>query len=169
MREDFLYFAFGSNLHTPQMAERCPGSEPLHSAHLDGHRLAFCGHSPRWGGGVATVVDDSAATVPGLVYRMTADDIEKLDVFENYPEIYRREDIALKTQDGSSLAAFTYRRNIVEPSAPSLKYFHQIWSAYRSLGLEQRGLWEAVETSLGNGKPGPGGSEQDLIPTTSPR
>lgn len=155
MTEILNYFAFGSNLHTPQMAERCPGSEPVEAALLHGHRLAFCGHSKRWGGGVATVIDAPGTVVPGLVYRMPWEDILKLDVFENYPEIYRREDISVETLRGERLAAFTYRKNIEDPQSPSLKYFHQVWGGYRKLNLDQQGLWEAVESLFnGNGKSG---------------
>ena len=151
MKEERLYFAFGSNLYTPQMAARCPDSEPLHPTWLPGYRLAFCGHSQRWGGGTATVVSAPDAVVPGLIYRMTPEDILKLDVFENHPDIYRREDIVLETRADGPLAAFTYRKNIEDHRPPSLKYFHQIWGAYRAFELEQQGLWEAVETSLLDG------------------
>ena len=45
-----LYFAYGFNMDTKQMAVRCPGSVALGRARLDGYELTFVWDSPGWGG-----------------------------------------------------------------------------------------------------------------------
>ncbi|NIP74067.1 MAG: gamma-glutamylcyclotransferase, partial [Gammaproteobacteria bacterium] len=67
MTDTILYFAYGSNLHPPQMHERCPTCTVLQPATLADYRLVFCGHSEHWGGGVASVVTAPGARVEGLL------------------------------------------------------------------------------------------------------
>ncbi|NJK89039.1 MAG: gamma-glutamylcyclotransferase, partial [Myxococcales bacterium] len=73
---DALYFAYGSNLHEPQMTLRCASAVLVEQAILHDHRLTFFGRSSQWdGGGVATVVPASGAQVPGAIYRLSAEDM----------------------------------------------------------------------------------------------
>ena len=79
-----LYFAFGSNLSSPQMRERCPGSEPLGPALLAGRELGFSYRSQNFPpGGAADVVEREGAEVWGALYRLTDWDLERLDRFEH--------------------------------------------------------------------------------------
>ncbi|TEA16277.1 hypothetical protein C8034_v001458 [Colletotrichum sidae] len=73
-----LYFAYGSNLHIAQMAERCPGSSFKGKATLAGWRWQI---NKR---GVANVVrvdpkDSSNCAVEGLVFSVTSKDLRSLD------------------------------------------------------------------------------------------
>ena len=109
------YFAYGSNLSTTQMMQRCPGSAVVGVAVLDG-----------WGWftnerGFANVADGpdrpplpraSQLTAPmtvdfeivpgqprvyGLVYTITAEDEAMLDVYEGVPsDVYRREMVPMR-------------------------------------------------------------------------
>lgn len=79
-----LYFAFGSNLSTVQMRERCPGSEPIGPALLEGRELGFAYRSQNFPpGGGADVVESEGAEVWGALYRITDDDLGLLDRFEH--------------------------------------------------------------------------------------
>src|SRR5262245_38411451 len=84
------YFAFGSNLDLAQLRRRCPGAQPLARATLARHRLAFAGYSPRWDGGVATVVPDPVARVVGLLVRLPRAELAALDRAEGHPCWYAR-------------------------------------------------------------------------------
>ncbi|TDZ54365.1 hypothetical protein CTRI78_v006385 [Colletotrichum trifolii] len=73
-----LYFAYGSNLHIAQMAERCPGSSFKGKATLAGWRWQI---NKR---GVANVIrvdpkDSSSCAVEGLVFSVTPKDLRSLD------------------------------------------------------------------------------------------
>ena len=175
-----LYFAFGSNLATGQMAARCPGSSVFLPGRLAGYRLAFIGTRSKWGnGGTATIEtapdscvhtpdssvhtpDSSVHTpentvntpdnsVPGLLYRMTPGDVEALNRFENYPTTYDHLFIEVTGEDGATYPAFTYRRAGDPANPPPMKYFHQIWRAYKAFGLDDSALLAAVERSLNHG------------------
>jgi gamma-glutamylcyclotransferase (GGCT)/AIG2-like uncharacterized protein YtfP len=166
MSAQTLYFAYGSNLHPPQMRARCPDCEPLQPAVLEGYRLAFRGRSTRWGGGVATVLPAPGARVHGLLYRLIPADLASLDDFEGYPTVYDHLRVTVTARDGSPQEALTYRKRSGEPLAPSLRYLHQMWRNYLAFGLEQGLLVQAVGEALDPGlEPGP---ELALAPATTP-
>jgi gamma-glutamylcyclotransferase (GGCT)/AIG2-like uncharacterized protein YtfP len=153
MSERLLYFAFGSNLHPPQMQQRCPNCEVLQPAVLADHRLAFAGWSQRWGGGAATIVAAPGAQVQGLLYRVSPADLRSLDGYESYPEVYDRVPVDVQARDGARLAALTYRKHDTDLRAPSLRYFHQIWRSYKDFRLDERLLLQAVEEALASEPP----------------
>ena len=169
-----LYFAFGSNLGAEQMATRCPGSSVFLLGKLAGYRLAFMGNSSKWGeGGTSTIVPapagegDAAGSsvdtpeirvntpkyiVQGVLYRMTPTNVEVLNGFENYPATYDHLLVEIAGEDGATYSAFTYQRTGSPPvNPPPLKYFHQIWRAYKAFGIDESALMDAVETSLNHG------------------
>ena len=147
-----LYFAFGSNLHLPQMRERCPDCEMLEPVVLADYRLAFRGNSARWGtGGVATVLPRAGAQVHGLLYRLSATDLERLNGYEHYPTVYAHLPVSVTTRAGAQHAALTYQRangHGEELRPPSMRYFHQIWRNYKAYALDEALLMEAVAETL---------------------
>jgi len=148
-----IYFAFGSNLHTPQMSERCPGSRVLQPGVLKGYRLAFSGYSGRWEGGVATIVTDPSCEVQGLLYDLNEEDQRNLDRFEGFPTVYDRLQVSVEERDGNLHSAMTYQKRNSDIATPSLRYFHQIWKAYRFFHLDEAFLLRVVEDSLNENIP----------------
>ena len=130
-----LYFAYGSNLDPDQMKRRCPDSTLLVPTRLDGHELRFVGFSKTWQGGVATVHPADGKTVPGLIYRMTPSDFDRLDVHEGG---YRRQIIRVPYDlTGDFVDAQTYIH--LDPNArhaPSPVYASIIAHAYGRLGVD---------------------------------
>ena len=139
-----IYFAFGSNLYPPQMAERCPGSRVLQPGVLKGYRLAFSGYSTRWEGGVATIVAEPFREVQGLLYDLTEEDQRNLDRFEGFPTVYDR----LQVSVGGEGWKTPFRDDL-----PKTKFGHH--PAFAQLfppNLESLPL-----PSTGRGIPAPGG------------
>lgn len=155
-----LYFAFGSNLDADQMSERCPGSHVFLPGTLASYRLAFIGKGSKWGaGGTATIEAAAGASVhtpnnsvPGVLYRVTPQCVEALNGFENYPTTYDHLLIEVAGRDGGTHAAFTYQRTGDAANPPPMKYFHQIWRAYKAFGLDEGALLDAIEASLNHGE-----------------
>lgn len=145
MREPLIYFAFGSNLHKPQMEERCPGCSVLQPGVLKDYRLAFCGQSPNWGGGVATILPEQGAEVQGLLYALSEADLQRLDAYEGYPGVYEHLPVGVTARDGTRQDALTYRKRNVDLRPPSVQYFYQMWRAYRALGLDEALLARALD------------------------
>ncbi|KAI1475624.1 hypothetical protein K445DRAFT_20597 [Daldinia sp. EC12] len=91
-----LYFAYGSNLSSVQMRERCPMSTPLGLAHLSGWKWII---NER---GYANLVKDETPSerlreetektrgAYGIIYCLHSDDEASLDMDEGVPWAYER-------------------------------------------------------------------------------
>ncbi|MCJ1332533.1 hypothetical protein MMC10_009226 [Thelotrema lepadinum] len=74
--KDRLYFAYGSNLHVSQMAGRCPESTFVGKATLQGYKWQI---NQR---GVANIIESGESYVEGLLYSISEEDEESLDLSE---------------------------------------------------------------------------------------
>ena len=104
-----LYFAYGSNMDRSQMRKRCPGARFIDVVYLPGYRLAFTRFSPRWGGGVADIVQHPGKKVWGLLYAMNSKVLEKLDRYEDYPHGYDRIQVEVFNSAVSYTGVWAYR------------------------------------------------------------
>lgn len=103
------YFAYGSNMASSQMADRCPGAVCRGVALLPGYRLAFDAWSNRRGGLVADVLPAPDSEVWGVLWQVTDDHAEALDRYEGVARgQYRRENVLVESPNGESLEAFAY-------------------------------------------------------------
>ena len=140
-----LYFAFGSNIDTAQMRQRCPSARVLAEALLPKHRLVFNGFSRSWGGAVASVMRDPDADVPGLLYDLAAADIARLDGFEGHPWVYARCARLVRLADGTQKRAQVYIHTQPERvGKPSWRYTMTIWRAYKVRGFDDTALLDAA-------------------------
>lgn len=118
--DDRLYFAYGSNLHMAQMGERCPYAAPVGRARLEGYRLEFRG--------VLTIVEDPKGVVEGAVWKTTPFDERRLDQYEGFPSMYRKEDITVKLQDENgtptdeTVTCYVYLMNAGRKALPYPSY-----------------------------------------------
>ena len=79
-----LYFAYGSNMDSAQMKQRCPLAKFVCRAKLPAHRLAFTLKSAKRDCGVADVLPDQAKDVWGVVYELPDNELINLDKREDY-------------------------------------------------------------------------------------
>jgi gamma-glutamylcyclotransferase (GGCT)/AIG2-like uncharacterized protein YtfP len=119
-----LYFAYGSNMNADQMAERCPESEFVGKACLEGYRLDFTTYSRSRGGGAADVLVDPTAEVWGLVFDLSDNDLQRLDRKEGTD--YRRCQREVVTSANVTLIAWVYEvitksDSFVPPTAAYMK------------------------------------------------
>jgi gamma-glutamylcyclotransferase (GGCT)/AIG2-like uncharacterized protein YtfP len=149
-KKPLTYFAYGSNLSEAQMLARCPGARSAGRGALRGYRIAFAGHSALWGGAVATLAPDPKGRVRGVLYELTAADLEALDRWEGHPHYYRR--VRATVSDGRRrdrrvyLYVMTPERALGEPA---MDYLVALLRAYVSLGFDP----EALLRSAGGGRP----------------
>ena len=80
-----LYFAYGSNLHHLQMKKRCKDSVYLKKINLKGFRLTF-----RSKFRAADIESKKNSIVPGGLFEISKNDEKKLDVYEDYPNLYKK-------------------------------------------------------------------------------
>ena len=80
-----LYFAYGSNLHHFQMKRRCKDSVFIKKINLKNFRLTF-----RSKYRAADIEPKKKSTVPGGLYEISKADEKRLDVYEDYPKLYKK-------------------------------------------------------------------------------
>ena len=80
-----LYFAYGSNLHHFQMKSRCKDSIFLKKINLKDFRLTF-----RSKYRAADIEPKKNSIVPGGLFEISKSDEKKLDMYEDYPTLYKK-------------------------------------------------------------------------------
>lgn len=135
-----LYFAHGSNLNRDGMEARCPDCEPMRSAVLEDWALTFRG--------VADVKPSGGAVVHGALWRISDRDLGRLDRYEGWPSLYRRELLAVRIEK-QELTAITYIMNDDYVGLPSPLYYRSIAHGYKQWGLPLDALEAAVASVKG--------------------
>ncbi len=80
-----LYFAYGSNLNLFQMKQRCKDSVFLKKYELKGYKLNF-----RSKYRAADIEKSKNSIVPGALFEISKSDEKKLDVYEDFPILYKK-------------------------------------------------------------------------------
>lgn len=122
-----LYFAYGSNMHSTQIRERCPSAKLIGKARLDNYRLAFTRKSVKnWPGcGVADVLPAQGKFVWGALFEIADQDIPALDKMEGYrpgraTNAYKRIAVTV-LKDGDPAGETSAQTYVVcEPVEPNL-------------------------------------------------
>ena len=79
------YFAYGSNLHHFQMKRRCPNCKYIKKIILNNYKLTF-----RSKYGAADIQRAKDHKVYGALYIISKQAEKKLDVYEEYPKLYKK-------------------------------------------------------------------------------
>ena len=80
-----LYFAYGSNLNHLQMKRRCKDSIFLKKINLSNFKLTF-----RSKYRAADIEPKKNSIVPGALFEISKSDEKKLDVYEDFPTLYKK-------------------------------------------------------------------------------
>ena len=80
-----FYFAYGSNLDHFQMKKRCKDSVFIKKINLKDFRLTF-----RSKYRAADIEPKKNSVVPGAMFQISKSDEKKLDVYEDYPTLYKK-------------------------------------------------------------------------------
>jgi len=117
-----LYAAYGSNMDSAQMAERCPHSPQQGTGWLESWRLTFGGEELGWEGALATVVEQEAERVFVVLYDVSDGDEKTLDRWDGVTlGYYRKLTVRVQTLEGD-VAAWLYVLNGYEGGLPSARY-----------------------------------------------
>ena len=141
------YFAYGANLHIAHMKSRCPRSAPVCAARLEDYRLTIAlpaaapDNQPGW----ATVTPRKGAGTPGALFRLHADDLPALDRFEDYPALYNRKNVEIRTDDGARQAMIYIMVHPLRAARPTAPYAQTLRQGYADFDLSM----EALESVLG--------------------
>ena len=131
-----LYFAYGSNLHHFQMKRRCKDSIFLKKINLKDFRLTF-----RSKYRAADIEFKRNSIVPGGLFEISKSDEKKLDVYEDYPNLYKK---FYFTYYGKKVMTYT----MVSKSSfkfPTEHYLNIIKQGYKDCGLSKKFLNKGIK------------------------
>ena len=130
-----LYFAYGSNLNHFQMKRRCKDSIFIKKLNLKGYTLNF-----RSKYRAADIEKKNNSTVPGGLYEISKSDEKKLDIYEDYPNLYKK---YYFNYYGSKVMTYT----MVGKSPfrfPTERYLNIVKQGYKDCNLDQKYLKKAL-------------------------
>ncbi|MDE6357551.1 MAG: gamma-glutamylcyclotransferase [Eubacteriales bacterium] len=134
-----LYIAYGSNLHLEQMKHRCPTAKVVGKGVIEDYELLFRQDVTS---AVATVEPLKNSKVPVLIWEIQQSDEDSLDIYEGYPDVYRKENIKVNV-NGEEIEGMIYLMNEKEIGIPSDKYLKTIEEGYKTAGFDLNILMEA--------------------------
>jgi gamma-glutamylcyclotransferase (GGCT)/AIG2-like uncharacterized protein YtfP len=126
-----LHFAYGSNMDSRHMAQRCLHATVAGLGTLPDHRFII---NQR---GVASVVPSLGGRVHGLLWSLTVQDEEMLDQFEGVPKgFYRKVLLTIERPSGAAPSrALVYVASDQRAGTPREGYLEQVLAAAQALGL----------------------------------
>ena len=131
-----LYFAYGSNLNLFLMKRRCKDSVFLKKYELKGNRLNF-----RSKYRAADIEKSKNSFVPGALFEISKSDEKKLDVYEDYPILYKKLYFTYYNK-----TVMTYIMvNKTEFRYPTERYLNVVKRGYKDCKLDMKYLKIALQ------------------------
>ena len=131
-----LYFAYGSNLNLFQMKRRCKDSVFIKKYELKGYRLNF-----RSKYRAADIEQSKNSLVPGALFEISKSDEKKLDVYEDYPILYKKLYFTYYNK-----TVMTYIMvNKTEFRYPTERYLNVVKRGYKDCKLDTKYLKVALQ------------------------
>ncbi len=131
-----LYFAYGSNLNHFQMKRRCKDSIFLKKINLKDYSLTF-----RSKYRAADIEPKKGSIVPGALFEISKVDEKKLDVYEDFPVLYKKFYFLyykkkIMTYTMTKKTPFTF---------PTHRYLNIVKKGYKDCKLENNYLLKALK------------------------
>lgn len=102
------YFAYGTLLDVPSMKAFAPSADPVGLMRLDGYSMGFA-ETHQKGKGGCWLKPDPKGAVWGLQYRLSDDDMERMDVASGVPSrLWVHLPVTLTDLDGAAVESVTY-------------------------------------------------------------
>ena len=131
-----LYFAYGSNLNIFQMKRRCKDSKFLKKIKLKDFRLTF-----RSKYRAADIEHKKNSIVPGALFEISKSDERKLDIYEDYPILYKK---IYFTYYGKKIMTYTMSKK-TNFRYPTERYLNVVKRGYKDCKLDKKFLIKALK------------------------
>ena len=131
-----LYFAYGSNLNHFQMKRRCKDSVFLKKINLTNFKLTF-----RSKYRAADIEPKKNSIVPGALFEISKSDEKKLDIYEDYPILYKKYHFYYY---GKKVMTYTMVKKLPF-RFPTEKYLNIIKCGYKDCGLNKKFLNQGLK------------------------
>ncbi|MEO0949455.1 MAG: gamma-glutamylcyclotransferase family protein [Cyanobacteria bacterium J06641_5] len=136
MPEQFLYFAYGSNMSTRRLRARTPSAQPLGTARLPGYRLAW--HKLGRDGSAKCDIEPTGQaqdSVWGVLFQIVEEERADLDLAEGLGQGYGYKIASVLAATGSIKAGMYYATHIDASRQPFDWYLAFVLSGAREHGL----------------------------------
>jgi len=132
----FMYFAYGSNMSSARLRERCPSAAPVGVAELAGYALRWHKRS-KDGSGKCDIISilDPNGRVFGVLYQIADSEKQALDRAEGLGYGYRKVDVQVLI-DGTEVAANAYQATDIDESLKPYSWYQALVMA----GAKEHGL-----------------------------
>ena len=130
-----LYFAYGSNLNHFQMKRRCKDSIFIKKINLKGYVLNF-----RSKYRAADIEKKNNSIVPGGLYEISKSDEKKLDIYEDYPILYKK--MYFKYYNKNVMTYIMPKKTTFR--YPTERYLNVVKQGYKDCKLDQKYLKKAL-------------------------
>ena len=147
------YLAYGSNLSVEQMLCRCPDAVYVGTAEVEDYRLLFKGSQS---GSYLTIEPKKGRSVPVVVWKVSYNGEEALDVYEGYPRFYHKQEMDVDVKsliDGKPIGmvrAFVYMMDPKRPlGQPTQNYYRICAEGYDRFDFDPKILERAYKESCG--------------------
>ena len=120
----FTYFAYGSNMLTARLRERCPTARPLGAASLPGYALKWHKRS-KDGSGKCDIVTsaEDGSVMYGVLYDISNHEKSKLDRAEGRGHGYEQVEIEVLS-NGRLVTAVTYVATNLDSTLRPFDWYH---------------------------------------------
>ena len=132
-----LDFAYGSNLNHFQMKKRCKDSVFVKKINLSNFKLTF-----RSKYRAADIEPKKNSIIPGALFKISKSDEKKLDVYEDYPILYKK---YYFTYYGKKIMTYT----MIKKSSftfPTDRYLNIVERGYKDCKLNRKYLKIALRS-----------------------
>ncbi len=131
-----LYFAYGSNLNHFRMKRRCKDSVFLKKINLTDFKLTF-----RSKYRAADIEPKKNSIVPGALFEISKSDEKKLDVYEDYPVLYKKYYFSYY---GNKVMTYTMTKKTLF-AYPTERYLNIVKRGYKDCNLDYHILKKALK------------------------
>jgi hypothetical protein len=130
-----IYFAYFSNIHNLQIKRRCKDSVFLKKINLKDFRLTF-----RSKYRAADIERKINSVVPGALFEISKNDEKKLDVYEDFPILYKKYYFIYYKKK-----VMTYTMVKKTPfNFPTVSYINIVKRGYKYFKIEKKYLYKAL-------------------------
>ena len=131
-----IYFAYGSNLNHFQMKRRCKDSVFLKKINLNDFKLTF-----RSKYRAADIEAKKNSIVPGALFEISKSDEKKLDIYEDYPVLYKK---YYFTFYGKKVMTYTMVKK-TSFRFPTERYLNVVKKGYKDCNLDIKYIIDALK------------------------
>lgn len=137
-------FSYGMNTNRALMNLRCQNASVLGAGFLPGFQLDFRYHCD------VKLTSNKKHEVHGLIWQLSKDDLEIIDMVEGYPEYYTRERVHVvcerKRAPRTIFTCWTYKMNNQEGlEFPDERYYELVKQGYEENNLPINQLHDAID------------------------